>query len=153
MVATPEKPKRRSVQNPEIVERSVRVDAALYQQVAALARKRRTSIQALLERALHEILMADTASRADANVAPIVNRVLHDRHRSLEKGLRKLIAVVGHEVLRSQYLLCEFFTEAGIKPSRIATWREEGYRFATKELQRRKSSSEPDEPDESVEEV
>lgn len=78
----------------------------------------------------------DVASRNDATLAPIIDRLIQERHRRLEGGLRTMIARVAYEVIRSQYVLLNFITDAGIPPAKVSEWHKQGWRYAVKEFKR-----------------
>jgi len=145
-VADPIQPqKRRSGRRPGTSKRSIRIDSALYDRVRDLSETRATPMRDLLEQALRRILVEEAASRNEADLAPLVDKVLRDRNRRLETGLRTMMARIGFEVLRSHFVLMNFITEAGIQPSRVNTWHEQGWQYAIKEF---RQTPEPDDQEE-----
>lgn len=96
-----------------------------------------------MEEALRFYLMTDAAGRNDSQFAPLVNRLIQDQHQALGKGLRTLIVRLGHEIIRTQFVLFNFMTNAGISPGKVETWREDGWRYAVRELR-----TKPPEPEE-----
>jgi len=113
-----------------------------------LAKQERSSIRALVEQGLTIQLTGNAARSNDADLAPIIDRVIQERHRKLEAGLRTIIAITGYEVLRTQYVLNNFLAEAGISPGLVDKWHEQGYQFAIKEFKRRRRSDVDDDDDE-----
>lgn len=101
-----------------------------------LAKKERTSLRALVERGLTFQLADDLATRNDATLAPLIDRLIKERHRRLESGLRTMIARSAYEVIRTQYVLLNFITEAGIPPAKVSEWHKQGWRYAVKEFKR-----------------
>lgn len=130
-------PNKASDRREGLVKRSIRIDQEIYLRVADIAKRRRSHVQTLVEQALLQILVMDTTKTTDADLAPIIDRVIQERHRKLEAGLRTIIAITGYEVLRTQYVLNNFLTEAGISPGLVDKWHEQGYQFAIKEFKRR----------------
>lgn len=96
----------------------------------------RTSIRALVERGLAFQTSDNLASRTDSNLAPIIDRLIQERHRRLESGLRTMIARTAYEVIRTQYVLLNFLTEAGIQSAKVSDWHKQGWRYAVKEFKR-----------------
>ncbi|HEY3366093.1 MAG TPA: hypothetical protein VGK74_13635, partial [Symbiobacteriaceae bacterium] len=113
------------------------MDDTLGDQLRTIAARRDTTQRALIEEAVRTYVMADTAGQNDADLAPLISRLIQDQHITLGKGFRSLQVRLGYEVIRMQYVLYEFMTQAGIPGSQIATWREEGWRFAVKEFRRK----------------
>lgn len=118
------------------------MDDPLASQVRETARRYGVSQRAVIEEALRFYLAAETTARNDGQIAPLINRVIQDQHQTLGKGLRTLIVRLGHEIIRTQFVLYNFMASAGIPESRVETWREDGWRYAVRELKQRP----PDEP-------
>lgn len=112
----------------------LRLDGTLTAEVRHVAERKGISKRALIEEALRLYLQDDAAARVDTQLAPLINRVLHDQHQLLGKGLRTLIVRVGHEIIRTQFVLLNFMSTAGIPTSKVDTWREDGWRYAVKEF-------------------
>jgi hypothetical protein len=115
----------------------LRLDDALKVQLRTMAKRRGTTQRALIEEAIRMLVVADSAAQNDADLAPLISNLIQDQHRVLGKGFRSLMVRVGYEVVRMQYVLYEFMTQAGIPGSKIATWREEGWRFAVREFRQK----------------
>ncbi len=139
-----EGPKKRRRVVPGTVERSFRLDEALYSRVVALAKRRRTHIKALVEEGLTRLLAEEVANHTDQALAPEIDRVLQERHKRMEASLRSMIARSALEVLRSQYIWLNFVTEAGVSPGKVETWREQGWHYAVKEFKRQPRSDQID---------
>jgi hypothetical protein len=90
--------------------------------------------RAIIEEALRQFLLADAAAQSDTQVAPLINRVIADHHQMLGKSLRTLIVRLGHEMMRTQFVLYNFMAAAGIPEGRVESWREDGWRWATREF-------------------
>jgi hypothetical protein len=121
------------------------VEDAVKVELRSISQRKGVTQQYLVDEALRLYVLADAASRNDAELAPLISRLIQDQHRTLGKGVRSLLVRLGYEVIRMQYVLYEFMTQAGIPGSKVATWREEGWRFAVKEFRQK-----PDELDESA---
>lgn len=117
-------------------KKTLAIDDAIFSATKELAQRQRCSIRSLIEKGLMMQLVDDAAQRTDADLAPLIDRVLQDRHKRLEAGLRAMMARVGYEVLRTQYIWLNFLTEAGISPGKVETWREQGWQYAVKEFKR-----------------
>jgi hypothetical protein len=63
--------------------------------------------------------------------------VIEDRLHQVEYGLRRLIAVVGMEALRTQFVLLNFLVDAGVPKERVDAWREQGHEYAVRQLKNR----------------
>lgn len=90
----------------------------------------------------------DAAERTDRTMAPIVSQQLKTIIFPMRDGLHSLNAKVGHEVLRTQYILCQFILylltdhiedplqkEAAEKM--VWQWYEDGWSTATKRMKQK----------------
>jgi predicted transcriptional regulator len=127
---------KRGNQRPGMIERSIRVDEGMYRRFSQLAKRRGVSVQRLIEQSMLAVLAEETAHQIEQTLLPEIDRVLQDRHKRLEAGLRTMMARVGYEVLRTQYIWLNFLTEAGVSPGKVETWREQGWNYAVKEFKR-----------------
>lgn len=114
------------------------MDSQLFEAVKAHARQDRSTIRSVVERALGAYLLEATARQMDAQLAPVVDRLLQERHQRLESGLRTMIARVAHEVLRTQFVWLNFVTEAGVPPSKVDSWYDQGWHYAIREFRRQR---------------
>lgn len=113
------------------------IDSAVLAGIRELARRKDAQICEVIELALQRVLLEDSAARNDATLAPLMDRLIETRHKSLEGGLRTMIARLAHENLTIQYILCNFLVEASIPPSKVEKWRVDGRKFAIHEFRRR----------------
>lgn len=116
---------------------SLRVDDVVKVELRSMAKRRRVTQQSLVNEALRAYVLADAANHNDAELAPLISRLIENQHRALGSGFRSLLVRLGYELLRTEYVLYEFITHAGIPGSKVATWREEGWRFAVKEFRQK----------------
>lgn len=107
------------------------------------ARRNGVTQRAVIEEALRLYLAAEEAARTDGHLAPLINRVIHDQHQVLGKGLRSLLARIGQEIIRTQYVLLNFMAAAGIPETKIETWRSDGWRYAVREFKTRPAEEPP----------
>ncbi|MFZ5823454.1 MAG: hypothetical protein ACOY94_03805 [Bacillota bacterium] len=94
------------------------------------------TVQHMLEQAMLNQLAEDSVQQTERTWLPEIDRVIQERHRRLEAGLRTMMARAAYEVLRTQYIWLNFLTEAGIPPGKVETWREQGWTYAIKEFKR-----------------
>jgi hypothetical protein len=121
-------------QRPGLGQYCLRLETTLDKEVRLLAKRRSTTVRTVIEEALRTELLTDAAGRTDGELAPLIDRLLLDRHRRLEGGLRSMIARVAYEVLRTQYILLHFIVTAGVAEARVDKWREDGWLFAVREF-------------------
>jgi hypothetical protein len=114
--------------------------------VREVAHRRGTTQRALIEEALRAYLTEDAANRTDGQLAPLINRVIEDHHQLLGKSLRALIVRLGHEIMRTQFVLYNFMSTAGIPEGRVETWREDGWRYAVREFKLKPDTEEAPQP-------
>lgn len=127
----------------------LRLETENYQELKRLAERRQTTVRALLEGAVTDMLRQDAVERQEAAMAPVIQQVLADQLQPMRRGLHSLNAKVGHEVLRSQYLLIQFLL-CLLAPSEedrpaaekvVWSWFEDGWSYAVKQL---KKQTEPE---------
>jgi hypothetical protein len=112
----------------------LRLEDPLLNQVREVARQWGVTQRAVIEDALRYYLAAETATRTDADLAPLINRLIQDQHQTLGKGLRSLTVRVGHEIIRTQYILMNFMAKVGMPESTVDKWHSDGWRYAVREF-------------------
>lgn len=123
----------------------LRLDSAMSNDLKETARRYGVTQRAVIEEALRFYLSADAAARTDEQLAPIINRVVQDQHQVLGKGLRTLIVRIGHEIMRTQFVLLNFMAAAGIPESKVDKWHSDGWRYAVREFKQRPTEEPPPE--------
>jgi len=118
------------------------VDPLLYADIRAVAKRKNARVCDVVELAFLRYLQEDTADRVDANMAPLIDRLIQTRHKSLEGGLRRMIARIAFETLTTQYILFNFMVEASIPPAKVEKWRADGRKYAIQEYRRKRSEYE-----------
>lgn len=121
---------------------TVIMDSQLFGQVKARAQEDNATMRAVVERALKAYLTERVVHQNDAHLAPLVDRLIQDRHQRLEAGLRTMIARVAHEVLRTQFVWLNFVTEAGVPASKVDSWYDQGWHYAVREFRRQRRKDE-----------
>jgi hypothetical protein len=82
-------------------------------------------------------VQTDSAQRNAHLLETLLSTTIEDRLQQVEYGLRRLIAVVGMEALRTQFVLLNFLVDAGIPKERVDAWREQGHEYAVRQLKNR----------------
>lgn len=147
-IARPSGSRKQPVESLTWTKHTVAIDNGLAQRAKELAQRQRTTFRELVEQGLSLQVEADTAGHSDSTLAPLIERILLERHRRLEAGLRTMMARVAYELLRSQYVWFNFMAEAGVQPSKVSRWHEEGWGFAVKEFKRQGGDSRFDDAEE-----
>lgn len=129
---------------------TVVMDSQLFAELKTRARQDKATMRAVVERALKAYLTEQSAHQNDAHLAPLVDRLIQDRHQRLEAGLRTMIARVAHEVLRSQFVWLNFVSEAGVPASKVDSWYDQGWHYAVREFRRQRRKDESMESEEEV---
>lgn len=124
----------------------LRLEPALMEEVRSSAKAKGQTIKDFMEDALRAHARADTASRNDAAVAPMIAEVLADNLHASNTSLRKLLVRVACDLLRQEYILCEFLIRANIPAKEVAEWREQGWRWAVRALKEQTSAPDEDSP-------
>lgn len=120
-----------------VTKRSIRIDDGAYNDLRTLAERRGTTLQDLILDAISNELREDAAKRTADLLRASLHEVMEDRLQQVEYGLRRLIAVVGMEALRTQFVLLNFLVDAGIPKERVDAWREQGHEYAVRQLKNR----------------
>jgi hypothetical protein len=115
----------------------LRLDESTTAAIREIARRQGRSQRAVIEEALQAYVLADTAGRTDSTMAPLIHQMLQDQHHTLGKGFRSVMVRVGHEMMRTQYVLYNFMVMAGMTEAQVERWREDGWRYAIKEFKQR----------------
>ena len=115
----------------------LRLDESTTTAIREIAKRQGRSQRAVIEEVIRLYVLADAAERNDATMAPLIYRLLQEQHHQLGKGFRSLMVRVGHEVMRTQFVLYNFMVTAGMGEAQVERWREDGWRYATKEFKQR----------------
>jgi hypothetical protein len=126
---------------------ATKIDPAILAGIREVAKRKKGRICDVAELALLRYIQEDAANRTDAHLAPLVDKVIETRVKSLEGGLRKMIARLAYENLSITYVLCNFIVEANVPASKVEKWRVDGRKFAVQEFRRRRSEYEDDPED------
>lgn len=121
---------RRRVRPPGVTKHTLDLPDALWHEAYRVARERGTTITALVCEGLSSQVREATALRNDAEMAPVINRLI----QHALKSHRTLTVRIGYEVLRQQFVLWNFLVTAGISEKEIAKWGEEGWEWAVKQF-------------------
>ncbi|HYG58679.1 MAG TPA: hypothetical protein VD902_11535 [Symbiobacteriaceae bacterium] len=111
---------------------TVRMDGNLKQAIAVSARSLGVSQNVLMVDAIRRYVREKTADQAEAEIAPLLSEIVTGTVRSHATGQRRMTVRLAYEVLRLQYVLCEFMVQAGISAGHIETWRSDGWTWAVK---------------------
>jgi hypothetical protein len=113
------------------------VESRLFNEVKKLAESRGTTFRMVVESALGREVQEDATQRNVQMLEGLLRTVLEDRLQQVEYGLRRLIAVVGLESLRTQFILLNFLVDAGVPAEKVDAWRESGHEYAVRQLKSR----------------
>ncbi|HWI51377.1 MAG TPA: hypothetical protein VNT01_04470 [Symbiobacteriaceae bacterium] len=136
------RPARQRPASPGRDKLTTTVDSAILANIRDLARRKDAHISEIMDLALRRVAMEDAAARTDSLLAPLVDRVIETRLKSLECGLRKMIARLAFENLSITYILCNFIVEANVPPGKVEKWRTDGRKFAVQEFRKRRNEYE-----------
>lgn len=116
---------------------TLRIQPGNYADLERLADQWGATRSDLVNRAIQEFVRRKTLERDEANVVPAIRLALEEVLEKHEKRIVSLLVRNGMEILRLQYVLFNFVTEAGLPPGKVEGWRESGWKFAVKEYRRR----------------
>ncbi|HWI52832.1 MAG TPA: hypothetical protein VNT01_11905 [Symbiobacteriaceae bacterium] len=139
---------RGSPASPTRAKFATKLDPAIVTGIREIAKRKGVRICDAAELALLRYVQEDAAGRTDAHLAPLVDRVIETRLKSLEGGLRKMIARLAFENLSITYILCNFIVEANVPPGKVEKWRTDGRKFAVQEFRKRRNEYEDTEDEE-----
>ena len=111
---------------------TVRVEPSMRAQVQYCAKALGMRQNDFLVDALRRQIMLCTVSEADAIVAPLVSELLTANLKNHTASLRKVNIRLAYEVMRLQYLFCEFLVRANFTPGEVDRLRNEGWSWAVK---------------------
>lgn len=114
---------------------TVRMDAALKQQIIAAAKATGMSQNAFMEEALRRHVQDITALQTEQILAPLLSEVTARTNQVIRThgaSQRKLTVRVAYEVLRLQYVVCEFLIRAGMTPGEVQTLLTDGWAWGAK---------------------
>lgn len=141
---------RRSPASPGRDKITTTVDSVLLANIRDLARRKDAQICEIVDLALRRVALEDTAVRTDSQMAPLVDRMIETRLKSLEGGLRTMIARLAYENLTHMYVFLNFLVEASIPAAKVEKWRTDGRKFAIHEFRRKPPELKDDPEDEGV---
>lgn len=131
--------KRGRPRSPGVIptRQTLMIDPGLYDQVERLAQRWGATRSEVVNRALSEFIQRQLLESEESQVASKVAHAVEDGLERVNRRWATLLVRNGMEALRTQYVLFNFLKEAGIPPSQIEKWRNEGWNFAIKEYKRR----------------
>jgi predicted transcriptional regulator len=131
--------KRGRPRSPGVIptRQTLMIEPMLYDQVERLARRRGSTRSDVVNQALREFIERQLLETEESQVAGRVAHAVEDGLERVNQRWSTLLVRNGMEALRLQYVLFNFLNEAGIPPSKIEKWREQGWNYAVQEYRRK----------------
>jgi predicted transcriptional regulator len=141
--------KRGRPRSPGVIptRQTLMIEPALYEQVERLAQRWRATRSEVVNKALSEFIQRQLLEDEESQVAGKVANAVQDALERVNQRWSTLLVRNGMEALRLQYVMFNFLNEAGISPSKIEKWREQGWNYAVQEYKRRPHHTEDKEDD------
>lgn len=119
-----------------------RIEPSLRAQVQYCAKELGMSQNDFFVEALRRQVVVCTVAEADNIIAPLVSDLLTSNLKTHNASLRKVVVRLAYEVMRLQYLFCEFLVRVNFTPGEVDRLRNEGWSWAVKAFKAQPPSDE-----------